>query len=143
MSCGTCKKPKRSKGFTLIELLVVIAIIAILAIIVLIALNNARTKARNSRAMSDVRSVVPALEMYNDNHDAYPAGPWASMCKAVGPTAAGGDGLLPAGCPSPMSGYAYQYCTLAGVAAPDKYWLRATGPSGTLVDLGDPTLGCM
>ena len=63
---------RAQKGFTLIELLVVIAIIGILATIVLVSLNTARSKARDTRRVSDVRQVALALEMYYDDEKAYP-----------------------------------------------------------------------
>ncbi len=67
-------KRKGEKGFTLIELLVVIAIIGILATIVLVSLNSARSKARDSRRVSDLRQIALALELYyDDNSAAYPA----------------------------------------------------------------------
>ncbi len=62
---------KVQKGFTLIELLVVIAIIGVLATIVLVSLNTARSKARDSRRVSDMRQLALALEMYYDDNDAY------------------------------------------------------------------------
>ena len=62
---------KNQKGFTLIELLVVIAIIGVLATIVLVSLNTARSKARDSRRVSDLRQLALALEMYYDDNDAY------------------------------------------------------------------------
>jgi type II secretion system protein G len=64
---------QKIKGFTLVELLVVIAIIGLLASIVLVSLNNARTKARDTKRLSDLRQVAIALELYYDNNNnSYP-----------------------------------------------------------------------
>lgn len=62
------KRSRGQKGFTLIELLVVIAIIGILATIVLVSLNTARSKARDTRRISDLRQVALAMEMYYDSN---------------------------------------------------------------------------
>lgn len=59
-------------GFTLIELLVVIAIIGILSSVVLASLNSARTKARDTRRVSDLKQVQVALELYYDANSKYP-----------------------------------------------------------------------
>ncbi|MBI3305786.1 type II secretion system protein [Candidatus Nomurabacteria bacterium] len=60
-------------GFTLIELLVVVAIIGILSSVVLTSLSSARQKANVAATASDLRQIVTALSLYqNDNNGSYP-----------------------------------------------------------------------
>ncbi len=56
-------------GFTLIELLVVIAIIAILAAILFPVFAQARAKARQATALSNLRQILNAALMYNQDND--------------------------------------------------------------------------
>jgi prepilin-type N-terminal cleavage/methylation domain-containing protein len=65
-------KRNLTKGFTLVELLVVIAIIGILASVVLVSLNSARSKARDSRRVSDMNQIRLALEAFYDDNQDYP-----------------------------------------------------------------------
>ncbi|MDP3043158.1 MAG: type II secretion system protein [bacterium] len=60
------------KGFTLVELLVVIAIIGLLSTLAVVALNNARSKARDARRVSDVKQIQTALELYFNDENGYP-----------------------------------------------------------------------
>ncbi|MEW6610150.1 MAG: prepilin-type N-terminal cleavage/methylation domain-containing protein [Patescibacteria group bacterium] len=59
------------KGFTLIELLVVIAIIGLLATLAVVALNNARSKSRDSKRVSDIKQIQTALELYYSDQNKY------------------------------------------------------------------------
>lgn len=73
---------KNKRGFTLVELLVVIAIIGLLASIVLVSVNSARTKARDSKRISDIKQLMTALELYYDTNGHYPI---SGNCGAVNP----------------------------------------------------------
>jgi prepilin-type N-terminal cleavage/methylation domain-containing protein len=79
---------KNKKGFTLIELLVVIAIIGLLSTLAVVALSSARTKARDSKRVADMKQVQTAMELYYNTNSAYPscaAGSLVSACAALSP----------------------------------------------------------
>jgi general secretion pathway protein G len=63
---------KKQRGFTLIELLVVIAIIGLLSTLAVVALNNARTKSRDARRVSDIKQMQTALELFFNDNGGYP-----------------------------------------------------------------------
>jgi prepilin-type N-terminal cleavage/methylation domain-containing protein len=103
------KRPSLSQGFTLIELLVVIAIIGILSSVVLFSLNDARSGARDTRRVADLRQIQLKLESYYSDNDQYPADASAGACDDA--EASGGLledlGLTGAGDPGSTTTYGY------------------------------------
>ena len=59
-------------GFTLVELLVVVAIIGLLSGMVIISIKDVKAKSRDSRRVSDMNTIVTALNMYHNDNNAYP-----------------------------------------------------------------------
>jgi general secretion pathway protein G len=73
------------KGFTLIELLVVISIIGLLSTMSVYAVNVARSKARDTRRLADIKQIQKALDLYYLEHDTYPiSGNCAGVAKNAG-----------------------------------------------------------
>jgi prepilin-type N-terminal cleavage/methylation domain-containing protein len=60
------------RGFTLIELLVIIAIIGVLSAVIYGSFGQAKEKSRDNKRVSDVSSIVLALEQYFAKDHEYP-----------------------------------------------------------------------
>ena len=137
---------KGKKGFTLIELLVVIAIIGILATIVLVSLNSARQKARDTRRISDMRQISLALEMYYDDHTAYPGDSENATCDdwATMVTNIEGDGYMTKVPTDPINtgSNVYTYNTDLSDYVVKSVLENASNPALT-TDVDNPTLGCV
>lgn len=86
MSAKNYNTRQSRAGFTLIELLVVIAIIAFLATTVLATTNTVRSKARDARRRADLKQILNALELYQNDNRAYPStgGQWWGNCATYG-----------------------------------------------------------
>ena len=110
-------RPRRfvRHAFTLIELLIVVAIISILAAIAVPNFLEAQTRARASRAHSDLRAVATALETYRIDNNLYPTMEDASFGGGIGPLA--GSRLkwwyVPASLSTPIA-----YLTAAAIHCP-------------------------
>jgi prepilin-type N-terminal cleavage/methylation domain-containing protein/prepilin-type processing-associated H-X9-DG protein len=64
----TSLSPRSNRGFTLIELLVVIAIIGVLAGILVPTISGARVAAHRTHAVSQLKQIGVALDMYAMEH---------------------------------------------------------------------------
>ena len=86
------KHPVRSArhAFTLIELLIVVAIIAILAAIAVPNFLEVQTRAKVSRAKTDMRSVATALEAYFVDSNQYALFAYPGMDPVAVPPVGGG-----------------------------------------------------
>ena len=66
------KKIKNSnKAFTLIELLVVISVIGLISTIATVSLNNARTKARDTKRLADINTFNKAMRAFKIDNGNY------------------------------------------------------------------------
>ncbi|PIT86638.1 MAG: hypothetical protein COU33_02000 [Candidatus Magasanikbacteria bacterium CG10_big_fil_rev_8_21_14_0_10_43_6] len=92
------------KGFTLIELLVVIAIIGLLSTLAVVALSSARTKARDSKRLSDLKQTQTALELYYTDQNAYPVAAVAVNLGAGNFACLNAAGFAATGCANPYMG---------------------------------------
>lgn len=68
------KRPPRQQAFTLVELLVVIAIIALLVGFTVPMVRRGQEAALRSRAMTEINTIVRAVEAYHREYGRYPQG---------------------------------------------------------------------
>lgn len=63
------------KGFTLVEILMTTTIIGLLSVAGMTSYSLVRSKARDARRVSDVRTLYNAIELYFEQHGSYPSSP--------------------------------------------------------------------
>ena len=126
---------KKHTGFTLIELLVVVAIIALLAATILASLGGARTKARVSRAKSEMSSIRSQMEIYYNTHNGFTTGGIVNGC-AQGPfdPAGGADNAsrLVQGIAQTVNGNATSFYNMYCIADEGSWAVSAVLPDGVL-----------
>src|SRR3989304_7925641 len=66
-------KMNNKKGFTLIELIVVISIIGVLSTLIINNLNDARSRARDTKRKQELSGLKIALRLYYNDYQTYPA----------------------------------------------------------------------
>lgn len=136
-------------GFTLIELLVVIFIIGLLASIVVVNVNIARLKSRDARRIADIETVRTAIELYNDNTNAYPVQTATCTSALYSSSLAGlvSNNLLPVLPLDPRNGATYFYCYKSTALGADyKVWATqmesSTGGTRASSDGGNKNALC-
>lgn len=61
-----------ARGFTIVELLIVIVVIGILTSVTVVAYRGIQGRARDSQRLSDLKTIMKALEIYKINNGVYP-----------------------------------------------------------------------
>jgi len=102
---------KKMRAFTLIELLVVLGVIGILASITVSALLSAREAARLARAKGEMHAFANALELYANDHGAYPVDANRNIPPGLEPYLSSGNWPQ-----SPWSGGVYDWDNWSPVA---------------------------
>lgn len=65
---------QNTRAFTLIELLVVITVFIFLTTSVMVSFDGAKQKSRDAKRLSDIKSLMNALDLYLNTQKTYPAG---------------------------------------------------------------------
>lgn len=76
-------KTKLSKGFTLLELLIVIVIVGFLAAIIIASVNSARARGRDTKKITEMKSMQNALQIYFSTNGYYPQTCTGASCVLV------------------------------------------------------------
>ncbi len=95
-------KPKT--GFTLIEILIVVSIIGLLASVVLVGLGGFRSRGRDARRVTDLKSLQNGVELYYARNNQYPNTLNDLLTASIGITKLPKD-------PASAANYFYSYMT--------------------------------
>jgi len=113
----------------LIELLIVIGIIGVLAAVVLVSLSGARSSARDTKRVSDIRQIISALQLYYSDNGGYPL---PATPTTTGPDASSGDPDWSTYLPSWPNAPATQDGSCTALENPYTYTQVASGADFTL-----------
>lgn len=133
------------RGFTLIEVLIVISIIGLLSSVILVGLGGFRSRGRDARRITDLKSLQNGLELYYSKNSEYPANFDAILTAGIGVNKIPKD-------PSSNANYLYSlstnkqsYIAAAGLDAVagdplfnDSYQGGVSGYSGTVTSCAPP-----
>jgi len=128
-------KGQRMQGFTLIEIIVVVVIIGLLAAVIAPNIFGNVEKARSSKALSDLRALESALNLYRLDNFNYPTTDQGLQALVTQPTGSPEaknwrkGGYLPR-MPQDPWGYEYQYASPGTSGDFDLFTFGADGKVG-------------
>lgn len=133
------------KGFTLIELLIVIAIVGILTALITTNLQGARSRARDTRRKSDLRTIEQSIRLYYNDAKQFPESDEFYQITGTtwGGTFAVGDTIYIGSLPTDPSSSStsvinYQYYS----PSDDSFLIVASLENASDLDIADTQLRC-
>ncbi len=111
----------RQSGFTLIEIMVVVVILAVLGALVVPKFWRTSTRARVTRAQSDIRAIETALDLYRLDNFKYPTTEQGLQALVKQPADPASPTIEPAATCPPCRGIVGKYLY---VREPRRRWTR-------------------